>query len=191
MSEQSPHNKELSAGNKGEYLLSAGEQLTKELNAEKLRKSNEAEGDAAGKAEQIRSRVETYAIKTDKLSSNVEQTPASHHPAVVGKEIKKTAMNRTLVRIHKRESLPARTFSKVIHNEAVERASEAVGNTVARPSGMVGGAFVSLVGTSLLLWLTRHYGYEYNYLMVIIFFGVGMAIGLGIEAFYKMKKASQ
>jgi hypothetical protein len=43
---------------------------------------------------------------------------------------------------------------------------------------MMGGAIFAFIGTSILLWATKHYGYEYNYLLIILLFVGGAIIGL-------------
>ena len=50
---------------------------------------------------------------------------------------------------------------------------------------MLGGAFFAAIGSSLLLWTTKRYGYEYNYLAVVLLFATGMVLGLTIELIWK------
>ena len=129
----------------------------------------------------IRQQVEKQApMQQEAHHSKTEHQKA--HPVIVNKQLKDMAFSRTMVRTRKKLSSPSRAFSKVIHTPVVDKTSEFVGKTVARPSGMLAGAFIAFVGTSTLLWATRHYGYTYNYLMVILLFVGGMAVGLGGEA---------
>ncbi len=104
--------------------------------------------------------------------------PSQHH---VTKDIKKLTFNRTLTRVRKRENVAERTLSRVIHQPSVERVSEAAGRTVARPSGILGGGILAFVGTLALLYITRKYGYEFNYLVFIMLFVAGFALGAVIE----------
>ncbi len=127
--------------------------------------------------------VEKAATKEqhqERIESNIPTK--KHHPMLVNKQLKDMAYMRALTRTRKKLSAPARAFSKAIHSDILDKPSEAIGKTIARPSGMLGGAFFAMIGTSLLLWVTRHYGYEYNYLAAILLFAVGMVAGLLLEA---------
>jgi hypothetical protein len=116
--------------------------------------------------------------------SKQENTP--HHPVLINKQLKETAFSRSMIRTRKKLSAPSRALSKVIHTPVIEQTSETLSKTVARPSSMLGGAFFALLGTSILLWVTRRYGYEYNYLAVILLFGGGLVIGLSIEGLWRL-----
>lgn len=135
--------------------------------------------------EKIREKIEHQAPLKQERSQTEKEHPAHSHPVIINKQLKDMAFSRSMTRTRKKLSRSSRAFSKVIHNSTIDRSSEFVGKTVARPSGMLTGAFLSFVGTSALLWITRHYGYTYNYLVVIILFVGGMLLGLGLEGLYK------
>ncbi len=147
----------------------------------------DSEHGQAHHVEQLRYSAEKHAKAPEAHAAHTEKQPSTH-PISAGKQLKEVSYQRALTRARKKLSAPSRSFSKVVHNKAVDAASEVVGNSVARPSSMLGGAFVAFVGTSILLWLTRRLGYEYNYLLVIILFVIGMVIGLAVEAVYNTRK---
>jgi hypothetical protein len=131
--------------------------------------------------EDLSKKVEQHAV------SGKEQVPhhsseRKHHPVLINKQLKDMAYSRSMTRVRKHLSLPSRTLSKAVHSKFLERPSELAEKTIARPSSLLGGAFVSAFGTTILLWLTKRNGYEYNYLAVILLFVGGMALGLCIEA---------
>ena len=74
----------------------------------------------------------------------------------------------------------SRTFSKVIHNPAVEKASEAIGSTVARPNLIIAGA-LGAIASVIIYFVARHYGYVLSGSETIILFGCGWIIGAIIE----------
>jgi hypothetical protein len=130
--------------------------------------------------ENIQKSVEQQAI------SAKEHAPSHHehtnqHPVLINKQLKNLAFSRSMTRTRKKLSAPSKVFSKVIHSSVIDSSSEFVGKTIARPSGMLGGAFVAFIGTSALLWITKHYGYEYNYLLVVLLFVGGSIIGVAGE----------
>jgi hypothetical protein len=59
--------------------------------------------------------------------------------------------------------------------------SGATGQTLARPSGLLGGGICALLGSLIYLYLAKHIGFNYNYLLFVLFFGGGFIIGLVIE----------
>lgn len=125
-------------------------------------------------------RVEKQAISKSEIPRN-EQFDARQHPVLVNKQLKDIAYSRTMVRVQKRLSPVSKRLSKLVHSKALDRPSELASKTLARPSSMLGGAFLAAIGTSALLWTTKHYGYEYNYLAVVLLFLSGMFLGLTLE----------
>lgn len=133
----------------------------------------------------IRKTVEKQAPVAQEITHN-EKEQHNNHPVIVNKQLKDMAFSRSMVRTRKKLSAPSRAFSKVIHNPVIDKSSEAVGKTVARPSSMLAGAFVTFIGTSALLWATRYYGYEYNYLVFILLFVFGAVVGIAIEVLWRL-----
>jgi hypothetical protein len=115
-----------------------------------------------------------------------ENEHAKQHPVIVNKHLKDMAFSRSMTRTRKKLSPPSRAFSKIVHTSVVDKSSEFVGKTVARPSSMLAGAFIAFVGTSILLWATRYYGYTYNYLLVILLFVGGAIIGVAGEGVWRL-----
>lgn len=162
--------------------------------------------DKERQAERLKELVE----KAEKAHDNKEKVPELEHTAkqeaVSGKErpvgelgkekrsqstapidrtVKKAAYQRELHRIQKQLSKPERGFSKVIHKPVVEAISNVGSKTVARPSGVLGGGIAALIGGAIVLWMSRHYGFRYNFFVFIALLGIGFGIGLVIEATYK------
>lgn len=163
-----------------------------EVNSEALRSKHEREPTKAEKEhgseqqlEAIRKTVEKQAPFAHELPQK-ENEHTNQHPAVVNKHIKDMAFSRSMTRTRKKLSPPSRAFSKIIHTSVVDKSSEFVGKTVARPSSMLAGAFVAFVGTSALLWVTRYYGYTYNYLLVILLFVGGAIAGVAGEGLWRL-----
>lgn len=114
------------------------------------------------------------------------------HTGYVSRELKKEALQRTLTRVRKHLSAPAQTFSKVIHQPVVDAVSQAGAKTIARPSGVLGGSIVAFLGSSIFLWMARHYGFAYNYLLFFLLFLGGFALGMALEFaiyFFRRKHA--
>lgn len=154
-------------------------QHTPEKSVEAARKSIES----------ITATVEHEAVSTaEKQSLHTERSP---HPALVGKHLKDTSYNRTMLRVQKKLSMPQRYFSKVVHHPAVDKPSEVIGKSLARPSSMLGGSLAALISTLLLYWLVRHFGYEYNFLIAILVFMLGAVVGLSVEGLLKIRRTNR
>lgn len=143
--------------------------------------------------EKLTRHAEQHAVSGKELGHAEHESPQQHHPVLVNKQLKDMAFTRTMTRTRKKLSPVGRTFSKVIHNPVVDKSSELLGKTVARPVPMFWGAFFAFVGTSALLWITRHYGYEYNYLVAILLFVAGAVFGTALEGLWYLvrKKRSR
>ncbi len=156
------------------------EKLEKEV-SNKAEKSENLDIEAASQA------VERYAVSS-KEKIHTDRVQPSHHPIFVNKQLKDMAYSRTMTRVRKHLSLPSKALSQVVHSRLLDKPSELASKTVARPSGMLGGALAAAVGMSLLLWATRYYGYEFNYLLAGPLFIGGLFIGLGIEFMFKIAR---
>lgn len=117
----------------------------------------------------------------------VEQAPAESSSKEVErpeKPIKRdldASFNQTMTHIRKDMSPASRTFSKVIHNPVVDKTSEFVGNTVARPNLILAGAIGTLIiGTSIYL-VAKNYGYVLSGFEAIGASVLGWAVGAIIE----------
>ncbi|MEI7683088.1 MAG: hypothetical protein WCJ24_02175 [Candidatus Saccharibacteria bacterium] len=110
-----------------------------------------------------------------------EKTGPSESPLYVNRELKQQTWNRTMTRVRKHLSAPNKALSKAIHQPVVETVSRVGEKTVARPSGVLTGGICALIGSSFFLYMSKHYGFKYNYLLFAMFFVGGFFIGLIIE----------
>lgn len=161
---------------RGEQLSNHESQEVQNNRVEKELTKAEKEHGSKEHVEKAAKSAEQKAVSGKELSRSEKETPKSH-PVLINKHLKDMAFSRAMTRARKKLSRPSRAFSKVVHNEVVDRTSETAGKTVARPVGLLWGSVFAFIGTSGLLWITRRNGYEYNYLLVIILFIVGLVVG--------------
>jgi hypothetical protein len=100
---------------------------------------------------------------------------------VIDTQLKQITARREIKNIQRKEKAPVRSFSKLIHAPVIRQASEVAGQTVSRPSGLLGGGAVALLGTTGYLYLANHMGFPYNYGVFLVLFVGGFALGLIIE----------
>ncbi|NDD84730.1 hypothetical protein EBZ38_10745, partial [bacterium] len=155
----------------------------KRQHLEALKQKAEHDSEKHKKSEHIDSikkSVETHAISGKELNPT-ETAPTERQDGYINRELKDMAYRRTMNSTRRNLSAPSRLVSKLIHQPVVEKVSEVASASVARPSGIIGGGLCAVTGSFLLLWLTKKYGYEYNYLMFIIFLAAGFVFGVIIE----------
>ena len=87
---------------------------------------------------------------------------------------------KTLENVQDQLSAPSRAFSKVIHNPVVEKTSDAIGNTVARPNLIISGA-LGAIASVVVYFIAKRYGYLLSGSETIILFVAGWSIGAVIE----------
>ena len=134
----------------------------------------------------IQKKVETHAVSGKEFTVGEKETTqhgTSHN--YDQKALKKDAYKKTMRHVRTRLSKPEKTFSKVVHNKTVENISEVGANTIARPSGILGGGICALLGSIFLVYMAKHYGFEYNYLLFFILFVGGFFVGMIAELFVR------
>lgn len=143
--------------------------------------------------QQVHTKEHALAEKLDELQTTAEQAAVSaetitvestNHtepqPSYVNRELKDLTYHRTLVRLQKQLPPLQRVFSKVIQQPLIDTVSTAAAH-VARPSGLLVGGLCALIGNTILLYLAKNNGFEYNYAVFFILFGSGFIIGLLYE----------
>jgi tetrahydromethanopterin S-methyltransferase subunit G len=94
---------------------------------------------------------------------------------------KKSVKTAYMDNIRHRLSGNQKKFSKFVHNRSIENVSEVAGKTIIRPSGILAGSVVTLLGSIYYLYLTHNNNYEYNFYTATLLFLVGFALGLILE----------
>lgn len=169
-----------------------GIEVSKE-HSEKLRSKLEKEAASAEKTQdreihETRKTVESQAISGKEIQSkNSEKTD---EPQSITKAEKTRTYRTTMHRVQNQLPGPSKTFSKFIHNPAIEKTSAVLSTTVARPSGILGAGIVGFISFTLVLYFAKRNGFAIpsnSTLFILVLIG-GWATGLLIEALYKTFK---
>lgn len=107
------------------------------------------------------------------------------------KPTSKVSRKRSISKQHKEESFKkqmkdvrsqmppvSKAFSKVVHNKVIEKTSEVVGSTVARPNAILAGAFTSFILTLIVYVVAKNVGYKLSGFETIAAFAIGWLIGI-------------
>ena len=135
----------------------------------------------AERLDELRQEATETAQHADEVLPSDREQQSDIAPSLIGRDLKEIKYKRTLQSVRKDLNAPEKALSKIIHNPIVDAVSEAAEKTVARPSGLLTGSIFAFLGSSIFLYISKHYGYEYNFLLFILFFVGGFGLGLMIE----------
>lgn len=151
--------------------------------AEHERKSPESEQAEEREArEQARRSAEHVPQQTEKR----QQSPAERRKDTPSKTERGEAYERLMTDARAHMSPTSRTFSKFIHNPVVEKTSDALGATVARPNALLAGSIMAFALTLAVYLVARHFGYPLSGFETIAAFIFGWVLGLVFDYFRAM-----
>lgn len=151
------------------------EQILKK--AEQTPESNEVAQEK--KVESAKEQALEKAISAEKKNAaEKEPKDSGRRHGVVSKKEREKSFKRQMTAVQSHMSLPQRTFSKFIHNKAVERTSEFVGSTLARPNAILSGAVFAFFLVLGVYLFARYYGYVLSGFETIGAFIVGWVLGI-------------
>lgn len=153
-------------------------------------KTNEAEPNL----QELKEKARLNALKGADISPAEQHKDTSPEPIIgMQREVKAKAYTHTLSKVRRHLSPSEKTLSKIVHQPVVESLSEVGAKTAARPSGLLAGGVFALLGSIALLYMSKHYGFRYNFFAFILLFVSGFLVGLIAEILTRIlsgKKAS-
>lgn len=99
----------------------------------------------------------------------------------ITKKDKEQSFATTMREVRSQMSPANRAFSKVIHQPAVEKISDTLGSTVARPNAILSGSLCAFIVTASFYLIARFNGYPLSGSEAIASFVLGWFIGLIID----------
>lgn len=161
---------------------------TKELTELSNKRAAEIERSLKEAAEKEKSNAESENIEHEAIEiatlheeqqEKKESKETKEDKPLTKKDIE-ASYKKTLENVQDQLSAPSRAFSKVIHNPVVEKTSDAIGNTVARPNLIISGA-LGAIASVIVYFIAKRYGYLLSGSETIILFVAGWSIGAVIE----------
>ncbi|HMM61966.1 MAG TPA: hypothetical protein PKC86_00210 [Candidatus Saccharibacteria bacterium] len=161
-----------------ESIEASSEQLEKAKDdIEKQAELSERDADAA--AERAKTEALESAAKIETDNNKAEKQPKStSRRGPISKKQKNDSFKRTMKQVQSELPLAKRVFSKVIHNKTVEKVSDVVGSTVARPNAVLSGAVSAFILTLVVYIVAKTIGYRLSGFETIAAFIVGWTIGI-------------
>lgn len=162
-----------------ELERAAGERSA-ELREKETQKGERPETNSEKLAHEARVEAEKQARPAEDVKPHGEREN-DHSPSLTAKQTPEVAFKETMQNIQKEMSAPARTFSKVIHNKAVEKVSDVAGTTVARPNSILFGGICAFALVLAVYIHARNIGYSLSGFETIGAFILGWIIGVLID----------
>ena len=139
-----------------------------------------------------RAKVEALeaAVSVEKGGAEKDRRPQSHSPArrrgAISKNEKKASFQAHMKHVQAEMSPSRRAFSKVIHAPFIEKTSEVVGSTVARPNAILAGSIAAFILVLAVYLIAKNFGYVLSGFETIAAFIVGWVIGMLYDYFRVM-----
>ncbi|HET8884240.1 MAG TPA: hypothetical protein VFM68_02105 [Candidatus Saccharimonadales bacterium] len=161
-------------GHQQSEILRQNAEKAAEMASENNEKSSER---ARTEALETATSIEKKSAEKEKLVS-----PASRRGAI-NKQDLTANYDRTMTQIQSELTPASRAFSKVIHHKAVERTSETLGATIARPNAILAGAIAAFIFTLAMYLIAKNFGYRLSGFETIGGFILGWITGLLFDYF--------
>ena len=177
---------------KGHYqtVETAGEQLKKLEKEKNVEAGAETEPNQQEAAERARDIIEQETVSAkeagheDKAGGEPE-APQTHS---INRHEKQVEYQKTMASIQSQMSKPGSGFSKAIHQPVIEKTSQGVGSSLARPNAILAGSLVAFLAVLSVYLLARYNGFRLSGFETMAAFAVGWAIGILLDiirvAFY-------
>lgn len=121
-----------------------------------------------------------------KASLNHKQQPVVAH---YDQADKLHSFNTTMHHTRRQLFAAERSFSKILHQPALEKISDVTSKTIARPSGILGASLVTFVGLFLTYGTARFAGFELSGSEMPVFITIGFFAGLFTEWLFKAARS--
>lgn len=139
------------------------------------------------KIEALENAISVEAGSAEKVAKRPKEGPTpSKRRGGISKKEKDASFKKHMKQVQAEMTAPQRVFSKIIHAKAIEKTSEVVGATVARPNAILSGAVVAFVLVLIVYLLAKNLGYVLSGFETIAAFIVGWALGVLYDYFRVM-----
>lgn len=165
------HNKVASSEYSKDAIEQQHEAMRHKLDeAERLHKERSSETDALHEAKSLAHEHTQEHTRT--------ASPAERRRGPISKKQLEGSFESQMFQVRSHLSGSSRLFSKFIHSKPIEKTSDFVGATIARPNALLSGSIVAFISITLLYFTAKHFGYALTGFETIAAFIVGWVIGI-------------
>jgi hypothetical protein len=173
--EQQPNSPEQT----GEKYESAAEQIEKLQNSpERGLELSPRDAEAAAERAKVEALESAVSVEAGGAERKKPTDPSpAHRRGPINKKQKEASFKRQMKDVQAELPLASRAFSKLIHNKAIEKTSDVIGSTVARPNAILAGAVTAFILTLSVYVIAKNIGYKLSGFETIAAFLVGWILG--------------
>ncbi len=147
--------------------------------AERKHKTRHSEREVLAKAQELAKKAETS-------DSDKSHSPAERRRGPIGKKQLEGSFKSQMKYAENDMTLSERATSKFIHLKPVEKTSDFISATIARPNAMLSGSIAAFIGITVLYFVSKYYGFQLSGFETIGAFIIGWIIGLLYDYFSVM-----
>lgn len=148
---------------------------------DQLRDALEKKANAAEQSEQ-KSLENATQLALDKAPSIADVKASDKIPAqkrrLITRQQRTAAFDKQMDSIQQEMNGTEQKFSKFIHAKPVERASDTLAATVARPNALLAGSISAFILVTILYFVAKQYGYRLSGFETIAAFAFGWVLGI-------------
>lgn len=156
----------------------AAAERSAELRQSKEKSVEQSPESQAERANDARKEAEAAFAKEAGSESKRGGEPTAMAIRRVTKQEREASYEATMKHIRTEMGVAGRTFSKLIHAPLIEKSSEVIGSSFARPNAVLAGSASALILVSLTYAIARTFGYRLSGFETIGAFVLGWVIGL-------------
>lgn len=168
-------------GFNAERLKDAGNDRHEVLAAERERN---AEKSKEASVEDARHEALEHASGADherEAKHELNRDSPAEKRGVISKRERNASYETTMTEVRTQMSAPSRAFSNVIHQPAIEKISDALGGTIARPNAVLSGSVSAFLLTMAIYLVARFNGYPLSGTETIAAFILGWLVGITFD----------
>jgi hypothetical protein len=142
--------------------------------------------DIESKAEKARVEALENAVSIEtggKKAEKIKNEPTIKRRGPISKKQREVSYKQTMQQVQQDMNNTSRTFSKIIHSKTIEKTSEVVGGTIARPNAILFGSFFAFIFTLIAYIIAKNFGYSLSGFETIAAFIFGWLIGILYDYF--------
>lgn len=178
-------------GERGAEIGDAASERAKELEKSlenRVEQSPDARKEQAEKARAEASKealMSREAGSAERKRAGEPSAPRKKRPTQNKKNLE-ASFKGTMTRVQSEMGPGERVFSKFIHNRVVEKTSDGLAATVARPNAILAGSICAVITVVILYFFAKHKGFTLSGFEAIGAFAVGWLLGILFDFFKAM-----
>lgn len=134
--------------------------------------------DKQEKLQDVRNEAFENAKDSNPLISQSERSPAERRTGLISRSQREQSFIKQMDGIKPHLSSNEKRLSNFIHKKSVEKASDTVSSTIARPNALLAGSITAFLLVTIVYLLAKHYGYALSGFETIAAFVLGWIIGM-------------